>query len=327
MPFVRNTLHFVLCVSLLTALAAAGTCENEEGAECDGASLAAAPPAQSPTVPPECQDLVAFAADPERLATDRARWDTATSQGRRRNWLPITDEDMHLFTPNGRCDIQRLDAAEVTPARFKKEFLEQKPVIVRGAVDGAPFAAMSQRAVLLYCFGNFDVILSTANQNSYTKLTAPFAEYVTTMVQRQTLNATGIGTWYFFGDNHYGEWSPLFQHYRAPKKYIFSEHTSLSFGIGGSGSGVPFHTHGHVWAEVFHGQKRWFLKAPGPEPPFDGDSTSLKWIVETYPTLPAVERDAILDCTCGPGDAIYIPSMWHHSTLNIGEAVFMSAFV
>ena len=30
---------------------------------------------------------------------------------------------------------------------------------------------------------------------------------------------------------------------------------ALSFGIGASGSGVPFHVHGHGWAECIHGAK------------------------------------------------------------------------
>jgi hypothetical protein len=35
-----------------------------------------------------------------------------------------------------------------------------------------------------------------------------------------------------------------------------TEKGSLSFGMGGDGSGVPFHRHGHVFAEVLHGHKR-----------------------------------------------------------------------
>ncbi len=47
--------------------------------------------------------------------------------------------------------------------------------------------------------------------------------------------------------------------------------TALSFGLGGSGSGVPFHTHGPVFAEVSHGQKVSF-SLPFPHPrTFDRD--------------------------------------------------------
>ena len=43
---------------------------------------------------------------------------------------------------------------------------------------------------------------------------------------------------------------------------------ALSFGFGGSGSGVPFHTHGPVFAEVLYGAKvrRWAV----------GDSSRVK---------------------------------------------------
>jgi hypothetical protein len=54
---------------------------------------------------------------------------------------------------------------------------------------------------------------------------------------------------------------------------------SLSFGIAGSGSGVPLHRHGHVFAEVLYGRKRWFLFAPDEEPEFDPDASTLQWFV------------------------------------------------
>lgn len=62
-----------------------------------------------------------------------------------------------------------------------------------------------------------------------------------------------------------------------PPYPLAKERGMLSWGLGGSGTGVPFHTHGAVFAEgeflysfttqfkckVLHGMKRWFLYAPG----------------------------------------------------------------
>jgi len=38
-------------------------------------------------------------------------------------------------------------------------------------------------------------------------------------------------------------------------------------------------------------------------------------------------NDAVIECTCGPGEILYIPTDWWHSTLNIGCAVFISTFI
>jgi hypothetical protein len=281
--------------------------------------------AESPSVlPAECNDLSAlFAAMssgsfsallPERwAAVSTARWEATA---------PV-----HAAAAgSGQCTIDRVAAADVTPERFKAEYLERRPVILTSATSWTEFAAMTQKHVMLYCFGDFSITLSTANKNSYNKYESSFRYYARTMIGPQPLDASGKGTKYFFGDNRHAEWSALFQHYRQPLQYIWS-YASLSFGVGGSGSGVPFHTHGHVFAEVLHGRKRWFLQAPGPEPRFDPDESSLRWAVNVLPSLDAKDQAAILDCVCDPGDMIYIPSFWHHATLNLGETVFMSTFV
>ena len=174
--------------------------------------------------------------------------------------------------------------------------------------------------------------LSTANKNSYQKRRATFREYATTMCAPQRAAATGVGSLYMFGDNDYTAWDALFSTYARPTQY-YSKHATLSFGVGGSGSGVPFHTHGPVFAEVLYGAKRWFLKAPGPEPAFDPDGSSLRWLLDVYPGYAAREfRDPgdpapILECVVRRGEFLYIPGWWHHATLNIGQTVFMSVFV
>lgn len=88
-------------------------------------------------------------------------------------------------------------------------------------------------------------------------------------------------------------------HYVRPE-FTYVREPSYSFGIGSSGSGVPFHTHGAVFAEVLHGHKRWFLARPGKKPAFSPDQTSLYWVTEILPTLNNTAD--ILDCTLGPGE-------------------------
>ena len=275
--------------------------------------------------PAECNDmerLVELIADGRFSPSQPDRW---ANFSRPAVW-PDTPATVNAAAGAGRCDIERVNAASLSVDEFKLRFLERAPVIVVGATDAQPFALMTQRQTMLYCFADFDVTLSTANKNSYSKYESSFKYYAESLMQPVTLEASGAATKYFFGDNRHDEWGALFKHYRQPVQYIFS-HASLSFGSGGSGSGVPFHTHGHVFAEVLHGRKRWFLKAPGEEPRFDPDESSLRWATQVLPTYSIDEQREILDCVAGPGEMIYIPSHWHHATLNLGETVFMSTFV
>lgn len=46
-----------------------------------------------------------------------------------------------------------------------------------------------------------------------------------------------------------------------------------------------------------------------------------------YGGRPAPPYDAPpIDCTVGPGEAIYVPDMWWHATFNVDDCVFMSTF-
>jgi hypothetical protein len=66
-------------------------------------------------------------------------------------------------------------------------------------------------------------------------------------------------TFYLFGDNDWSDWVNFTEHYARPPWNYANREPFYSFGIGGSGSGVPFHTHGAVFAEVLWGRKRWFF--------------------------------------------------------------------
>lgn len=140
----------------------------------------------------------------------------------------------------------------------------------------------------------------------------------------QNESITGRDTLYQFGDHHDDAISPLLALYTLPSAYLnATQPYALSFGLSGCGTGVPFHTHGAVFAEVLHGAKRWFVSRQ--QPPFDGTASSLHWYRTVLPTLNA--SSAVLTTVCYPGDLLYLPASWWHSTLNIGDTVFMSVFV
>lgn len=242
-------------------------------------------------------------------------------------WVPASDGDLRLLD-SSRCDIERVNAADLSADAFFSDFNERKPVILRfDDAFQATFRRATSRAVLEHCFGNHVITLSTANKDSYTKYESTVSDYLEHEMVPQDPNRSGVDTKYHFGDHrHASEWGNLMRHYRQPSLYIRTP-VALSFGFAGSGTGVPFHTHGHVFAEPIHGSKRWFLAAPTATPRFHGNQSVFRWLADVLPTYDDRERSEILECVVRPGEMLYLPGKWHHATLNIGESVFMSAFV
>ncbi|NXA50632.1 JMJD8 protein, partial [Nothocercus julius] len=210
------------------------------------------------------------------------------------------------------------------------------------------FRALCTKDKLLAAFGERPVRLSTANTYSYRKgeqgpgpqrgpaaaprsaprppaVDVPFQEYVEHLLKPQDPAALGSDTLYFFGDNNFTEWGPLFQQYVPPPFRIPGTRGAYSFGIAGSGSGVPFHWHGPGYSEVIFGRKRWFLYPPDKVPHFHPNETTLAWLRHTYPALPPEERP--LECTIRPGEVLYFPDRWWHATLNLDMSVFISTFL
>uniref|UniRef100_A0A8C5WYH9 Jumonji domain containing 8 n=1 Tax=Laticauda laticaudata TaxID=8630 RepID=A0A8C5WYH9_LATLA len=132
-------------------------------------------------------------------------------------------------------------------------------------------------------------------------------------------------TLYFFGDNNFTEWGFLFKKYNPPPFRIPGTTGAYSFGIGGSGSGVPFHWHGPGFSEVIFGRKHWFLYPPEKTPAFHPNRTTLSWFLDKYPSLSPWEKP--LECTIHPGEVLYFPDHWWHATLNLDTSVFISTFL
>ncbi|NXH40583.1 JMJD8 protein, partial [Dicaeum eximium] len=221
-----------------------------------------------------------------------------------------------------RCTVERADAS-LTYSLFLQRFAFSRPVILGGVTDNSAFRALCTREKLLAAFGPLPVRLSTANTYSYRKVDVPFQEYVEQLLKPQDPARLGSDTLYFFGDNNFTEWGPLFQHYVPPPFRIPGTSPAYSFGIAGgcgmgtrgmgsalpstnpaptagSGSGVPFHWHGPGFSEVIFGRKRWFLYPMDKTPHFHPNETTLAWLQHTYPTLPPAQRP--LECTLRPGE-------------------------
>jgi hypothetical protein len=129
---------------------------------------------------------------------------------------------------------------------FYSSFWGVKPCIVRGATrhSNAAFVAATRRGPLLRAHGNATLVLSTANTASYEKRSLGLREYVEQLMGPQDEGRSGEETWYQFGDQP-AALNPLMAVYELPVAWMRHVNSSaLSFGLSGTGTGVPFHTHG-----------------------------------------------------------------------------------
>ncbi|XP_028904840.1 GATOR complex protein WDR24 isoform X2 [Ornithorhynchus anatinus] len=232
-----------------------------------------------------------------------------------KGWICDRQQDgPPLLAEEERCTVER--RVDLTFSEFVHRYAFSKPVILQGLTDNSLFRDLCSRDRLLAAFGERPVRLSTANTYSYQKVDLPFREYVRHLLRPQDPQALGSETLYFFGDNNLTEWGPLLRRYLPPPFRLPGTTAAYSFGIAGAGSGVPFHWHGPGYSEVIFGRKT---------PDFHPDRTTLSWLLDTYPRLPAGARP--LECTIRPGEVLYFPDRWWHATLNLDTSVFISTFL
>ena len=237
----------------------------------------------------------------------------------------------------GPCTIERVRAEDLSVAEFEAKYKEIKPVIVvTGLGYNARLRAAVDREALLAEYGDMAVSLGTAE--SYTgksTLKVPFRRYINDMITvPQTLDSLGNETYYLFGSNQGKRFPELLAVYRLPPFDAMvneNQYSTLSFGLAGQNSGVPFHGHGPGWSEVLHGRKRWFLyprnesRKASEIVPFDPDESQLQWYRRVYPTLAAEEMPT--ECTIKPGEMLYFPTWWLHAVLNLDSFTsFISTF-
>jgi len=223
-----------------------------------------------------------------------------------------------------KCNIERRTSMSMLEFITTYERNGLPVIIMRDPNTNALFQQMCQREYLLQNYSNVTVTLSTANTNSYKKHKVKLGQYITEMVNAQDESLTGVKTYILFGDTEISELESLLQKYVQPQ--FFSVEPSLSWGIAGSGTGVPFHRHGPVFNEVIYGFKRWFLYPPDIQPLFDGTQTTLHWLKTTYAS-PSFHYDQLQECVLGPNEVLYVPDNWWHATLNVGQTVNIATFV
>lgn len=244
--------------------------------------------------------------------------DTPQLSDPRTYWQGAPEE--HTWLYSDACNIHRLDAAQWGAYNL------DGPVILVNVTDNAKFVAMTQRGPLIDKYGHTKIVLSSANTHSYEKVSRSLIQYLNANMSPRTMDERADRSFYHFGDNDYNQWVNFTTHYHRPP-FTYTREPFFSFGLGGSGSGVPFHTHGAVFAEVLHGLKRWFVTAPDTKPDFDPNETSFVWVHKHYNATRSKLGDRLYECTLRPGEVLYIGHSWWHATLNIGESVFISTFL
>eukprot|EP00946_MAST-07B_sp_MAST-7B-sp1_P004603 g4603.t1 len=117
--------------------------------------------------------------------------------------------------------------------------------------------------------------------------------------------------------------------------------------MGGTGSGLNWHSHGDAWNTiVVGGHKLWLLAAPGSQDLGHLRShmalTGLQWWRRAHVELETHEYgddgdddettttpipaapDGVLSCVLGPGEVMFVPKGWLHATINLGHVVARS---
>ena len=100
------------------------------------------------------------------------------------------------------------------------------------------------------------------------------------------------------------------------------------------GEGAGFHFHNDAMSILVHGRKRWFVYAPDvssqvliPEPgskDLPGQIPQKYFYEQVYPKVVDSKTQRPFECVQRPGEVLYVPHMWSHSTFSIGATISLS---
>ena len=97
--------------------------------------------------------------------------------------------------------------------------------------------------------------------------------------------------------------------------------------VGGVGAGAPMHHHDPAWNVLLFGRKRWFMVERKPlemNPTQRPAASTLHWIHNDTSALgyrALQRRGDIRSFVQHPGDLVYIPRVYGHSTINLEASV------
>ena len=259
-----------------------------------------------------------------------------------------------LSSLEGPCTIQRLPLSFPLPTPLDQPAVfyinAMSPLIEHRKEALSRFRHLAEKENLMASpLGAEKVSLTSSNTFSDGRLQMPLALYLDQLDRLSTgIDAAANETLYLFGGNYSPNWIDFLDNYPLPPcrtctgKSPWKDNAAVSFGVGGLGSGVSWHTHGGGFSEVFHGRKRWFLLPPS-SPTFTSISkrpnlTVVEWVTSELPGLrrhheslgDPISSSYLLpqECTINPMELLYFPSGWPHATLNVDRYTsFASTFL
>ncbi|CAH1783165.1 unnamed protein product [Owenia fusiformis] len=241
------------------------------------------------------------------------------------DWRPADTATLKKYGSN-KCNIDRVNADDLTEEKFELIYRLKKPVIVyfdNGAAawtDPSLWTLSSLRASygdLVVGSGRADDIVKNGGNGD---IKTTLNKFIELFMDDKSNNVAE--PFYLFDRNFYK--STELQHSIKPPPYFKSQTTSKEDAIvflGSSLSGVTFHQHADTWNGVIFGHKRWFLYPPDQTPPGGvlAGFVPTDWYTMVYPSLHP--EDKPMECMQNPGEILYLPEYTYHSTINLGDTV------
>ena len=97
--------------------------------------------------------------------------------------------------------------------------------------------------------------------------------------------------------------------------------SNYQFMIGPVLTGASPHFHYASFRSMVFGRARWFLWPPAQA--FYSTRDIYDWFLTEYPALVGAERP--LECVQGPGDVMFVPSLWGHGVLYLEDTIGMAS--
>jgi len=234
-----------------------------------------------------------------------------------------------------RCDFRRIEVGDGESLEACKEAggdclglgadWASKPWIFSGISDNAHLRKNGPSSVgkagMIRHWGDREVVVTNKIPSFHDRKMKTFADYVADDMRTDAVAQNASDSWYLCGDNY---WDGLLGSYDRPN-ILGGKDGAVTFGIGGSATGVPLHKHGAAFSETAFGVKRWFVAPPSSDVRFQPGQSTFDWF-RSHVAEGAFPEDVQM-CSQKPGEVLYTPEGWWHATLNVGETVFFLDFL
>lgn len=228
-------------------------------------------------------------------------------------WLPATDEP---------CSADVIHTSQFDAEVFHRHYLfHPRPLLVKGAGRPSPEAAGNwSKAGLLAQAGERKVEAELFPRaqvfDGSHPLKMTLREYVSFLENRSDASVAKKKL-------HYGylplDVNEVYLNFSATLPEVLDgkvDHMGSVFLLGGALMGTPPHHHGPAVNSLVFGRKVWFLDPPGRE--FVAHEPMYEYLKRTK-GAPSSRR-----CLQEPGDLLFVPRGWTHSTLCLSDCVAVS---